>query len=46
MVGGVPRMVVRTEGETLFVVGGVGEERPSLAGVLLDLGPQNLANPG
>lgn len=46
VVGRLPLVVMGTEGESLFVVGGVGEQCPSGAGVVLDLCPQGFSDPG
>jgi hypothetical protein len=46
VVDGVPCVVVGAEGVALFVVGGVGEQGASLAGVLLDLVPERVADAG
>jgi hypothetical protein len=45
VVDGVPGVVVGTESELLFVVGGVGEEGAALVGVLLDFVPEQVADP-
>src|SRR5690625_4118490 len=42
MVDRVPLVVERLEGESLLVVGAVGQQRATVAGVLLHLRPENV----
>ncbi len=46
VVCGVPGMVVRLEGEALFVVSLVGQQCSAFSGVLADLFPQDVADAG
>lgn len=44
MIDRVPCVIVGAEGEALFVVRCMGEEGPALAGVLLNLSPEQVAD--
>lgn len=46
MVGRMPCVIVRAEGEALFIVRGVGEQGAALAGVMADFVPQDVADAG
>lgn len=46
MVGRMPCVIVRAEGEALFIVRGVGEQGAALARVMADFVPQDVADAG